>query len=80
MAKPNKLVASNRSRSHKIAEYHRKKGHKTNGRSIPMTVADRGIAGMYTLLHFHPSNEAIMSFNGLHLAVLSDEDLKEDND
>lgn len=77
LLKANKLVASNRERSRKMAEYHRQKGHKTNGRSVPMIIADRGIAAMYTMLNFHPSSEAIMSFNGLHLAVLSDEDLKQ---
>lgn len=59
LLKANKIVQSDNRRKEKVQEYHREKGHKTNGITINMILADRLAAAVYTAIHFTPNGEAI---------------------
>jgi len=59
LIKANNLVQSDNKRKEKLHEYHKTKGHKTNGCTIRLICADRLIAAVYTALHFSPSSEVI---------------------
>lgn len=63
LIKANALVKASNKRKEKLAEYHRLKGHKVNGRSVSMILADRVIAAAYTAMSFTPNGEMIAIIN-----------------
>jgi hypothetical protein len=59
LIRANQMVVSDNMRSDKLAEWHRKQGHKVQPRTVYMVLADRLIAAVYTALHFEPDGEMI---------------------
>lgn len=70
LIKANKMVASENKRKEKLAEYHRNKGHKVNGRTVHMILADRLIAAVYVALNFEPNQEMHVIINDIGVACV----------
>lgn len=63
LLKANQLVESNNKRKEKLQKYHTEKGHKSNGHTVNMIIAERAIAAVYTALHFSADGQMIALIN-----------------
>lgn len=75
LIKANALVKSNNSRKRKLQEHYRNKNGRSKSISINMTIADRGIAAIYTLMHFDSSGQSVAQFGNKYLGVIDSSDL-----